>query len=165
MRVSIEGAFASNEVQHSLDEILNKNDLLVMATSAPDGQPHINTAFFAQDQSLLYFLSDPQSAHIRNIRADNRVAISIQRSTQIWGDKLLGARFWGTVSSPESRARALQAYAKRHPAFDVYIREDLAGDPAGIPAEFFAIRVARFCLFDEARFGEETYVRGAVTHE
>ena len=74
----------ANPVEEAaLRELIELNRLLSLATVSPKGVAHINTAFFAADESLtLFMLSPPGSEHARHLRGASSAAVSIYDSHQ-----------------------------------------------------------------------------------
>ncbi len=74
----------TGEVRSRIAAFLASHTTLTLATIGPDG-PAAAAVFYAADGNLdLYFLSEDQTQHGRNLLADPRVAGTIQADNQDW---------------------------------------------------------------------------------
>jgi uncharacterized protein YhbP (UPF0306 family) len=97
------------------------NDLLqvptmTLATTGLGGESHAAAVYFAADPDLrLYFFSDPQSQHGRDLSAEPRAAVSFYPPTQDWQD-IRGVQMRGEVrlleAGPEWQAGWLEYVTK-----------------------------------------------------
>ena len=55
-----------------------------LATSYPDGRPHVVPVSFVMDLDRLVFATEASTQKVRNIRADPNVAISFDRYDEDW---------------------------------------------------------------------------------
>jgi uncharacterized protein len=96
---------------------LGQQTTLTLATVNPDGTPQGCDVFYAQDDALtFYFLSDPKTAHIRNLQRDPRVGATIHGSVRGWQD-IRGVQLAGTagrVDDPVERARGFGIYLLKY---------------------------------------------------
>ena len=134
---------------HSL---LGASTLCAIATVTPNGEAHLNTAYFAWSHELqLVWLSDPRAKHSRNVRANGSVSVAVFDSEQRWGGRDRGiqlfGRAWELARSAEGDAERL--YGARFPA---YRREALSA------YRFYAFRPRRLKLFDESELGAGAFV-------
>ena len=136
--------------------LLDASALCAIATVAPDGRAHVNTAYFAWSLEFeLVWMSDPSAKHSRNIRTNDTIAIAVYDSTQTWGKPDRGIQLFGSARQAE-RADAKDAeaiYAKRfadyrQPDFDAY--------------RFYLFRPRRLKLFDEHELGAGMFVTARV---
>jgi uncharacterized protein YhbP (UPF0306 family) len=135
--------------------LLDDSKLCAIATVAPGGQPHINTAYFAWGPNFeIVWLSAPDARHSRNVRANGSAAVAVFRSTQTWGGSDRGIQLFGRARELSGRP-ALEAerlYAKRFRAYE--------GD---LPAfRFYRLATRRMKLFDERVLGGGTFVTVSV---
>jgi uncharacterized protein YhbP (UPF0306 family) len=139
--------------------LLDASTLCSIATVAPAGRPHINTAYFAPSGSFdVIWLSDPDAEHSRNLRANAAVAVAVYDSGQVWGQPDRGIQLFGLgaeLAGLDAR-EAAGAYSRRFPAFD-------AGTYGGY--RLYRCRVERLKLFDERIFGTATFVTARVGAE
>ena len=143
---------------------LYQHDTMTLATIGPAGEPQAAAVFYVADDELdLYFLSDPDSRHGRNLTREPRVAATIQADGQDW-QEITGLQIEGTATVVEEAneiARVAQLFAKR---FD-FLRELLAdGDAVGAPdlqgplasGRFYAVRPTWIRSIDNTRgFGHK----------
>ncbi len=74
----------TGEVRSRIAAFLASHTTLTLATIGPDG-PAAAAVFYAADANLnLYFLSEQETQHSRNLLADPRVAGTIQADDQDW---------------------------------------------------------------------------------
>ncbi|NOZ27399.1 MAG: pyridoxamine 5'-phosphate oxidase family protein [Chloroflexi bacterium] len=89
---------------------------MTLATVGPDGAPQAAAVFYAPDDRLnLYFLSEPDSRHARNLSLDPRVAATIHADGQDWRS-ITGLQIEGTaeqVKDARELAHATRTYAAR----------------------------------------------------
>src|SRR6058998_4250130 len=93
--------FSDKQVRSSLFRILRNNVLCSMATVTPEGQAHINTAYFAYTKGLEFvFVSYPDSHHARNLQSNSSIAMTVFNSAQTWGRRSEERRVGKECSSP-----------------------------------------------------------------
>ncbi len=99
----------TGEVRSRIAAFLASHTTLTLATIGPDG-PAAAAVFYAADGNLnLYFLSEDQTQHGRNLLADPRVAGTIQADDQDWRE-LQGMQMRGEAK-PVSAAQLPHAAA------------------------------------------------------
>lgn len=107
-------------VQESIQRILGENVLCSMSTIGSRNRPHINTAYFCYSPSMeIFFVSDADSVHCRNLDRSPSMAMAVFRSTQTWGGSDRGLQLFGTchpAAGPLAR-RAAGIYGKRFPRY------------------------------------------------
>jgi uncharacterized protein YhbP (UPF0306 family) len=138
-------------------ELLAASSLCAIATIAPGGRAHINTAYFAwTDDFELVWLSEPRSRHSRNLLANPTAALAVYDSAQSWGGFDRGIQLFGRARHSEGRIaeRAFETYAARFPNF----REGRQRAYA-----LYLFRPRRLKLFDEQALGGGTFVTAAVS--
>jgi uncharacterized protein YhbP (UPF0306 family) len=137
-------------------ELLDASTLCAIATVARSGRAHVNTAYFAWNRDLdIVWLSHPEAAHSRNLRAGGTAAIAVYDSSQTWGGFDRGIQLFGSArQAAGGRARlAAQLYAERFPD----------ADSSGRGAyRFYVFRPRRLKIFDERALGGGTFVIARV---
>lgn len=136
--------------------LLDASTLCAIATVAPGGRAHINTAYFAWNRDLeIVWLSNPGARHSRNLRRNPSVAIAVHDSTQAWGDPDRGIQLFGTAL--ESVGRLTQeyerTYATRFPGYE---------GPAFGAYRLYRFRPRRIKVFDEGALGSGVVVTASV---
>ncbi|MCC7352710.1 MAG: pyridoxamine 5'-phosphate oxidase family protein [Anaerolineae bacterium] len=63
--------------RQKVDERLRKEQIIWLATTRPNGTPHLVPIWYAWDGSKVYFATPPNTQKIRNIRQTPRVAIAL----------------------------------------------------------------------------------------
>jgi uncharacterized protein YhbP (UPF0306 family) len=150
---------AASRVATEAGHLLDASTLCAIATVAPGGRAHINTAYFARTAKLdVVWLSDPRAKHSRNIRANDSVAIAVYDSTQTWGQPDRGIQLFGKARELEPSA-ASEFEALYNTRFPDYSRFDL-------PAyRFYVLRPFRLKLFEETRLGPGVLVTARVRRD
>lgn len=108
------------ELQRDLEPVrglLEETTTMVLATRMPDGTPRATPVYFAADDRLrLFFLSDPDSVHSRNLAASPQASAAIYPEEGNWR-KLRGLQMTGqarALDGGEADA-ARRVYAHRFP--------------------------------------------------
>jgi uncharacterized protein YhbP (UPF0306 family) len=151
-------------VRRTMSRILKKNALCAIATVAPNGRAHVNTAYFAYSQALeLYFLSHPNSRHCRNLQAHSSMAIAVFDSRQTWGALDRGLQLFGTCREARGvTARAAERiYARRFKPFASW-KAELDAENAEWDYRFYRFVTRRVKVFDEREFGGAVFVTADV---
>jgi uncharacterized protein YhbP (UPF0306 family) len=132
--------------------LLDASTLCAIATVAPNGRAHINTAYFAWSTDFnLVWLSEPRARHSGNIRTTKSAAIAVYDSGQTWGRPDRGIQLFGTADEAisSSAADAEKLYAARFPEYH----------KTGLTAyRFYVLRPQLIKLFDEQEFGTGVFV-------
>jgi len=73
------------QVRSVVLHILEDNLLCSVATVAPEGRAHVNTAYFCYSDDLeLFFLSHPTAVHSQNVSRNASMAMTVFSSSQQW---------------------------------------------------------------------------------
>ena len=156
-------SIAISRVRRSVNQILDENVLCSMATLAPRRRPYINIAYFSFSSSLeVFFLSDPQSAHCRNLVRQPWMSIAVYSTRQQWGRPDRGVQLTGTCrqTTGNVRERAQRNYSRRFPRYRRFVNE-----AAG--TSFARYRLYRFApsalkVLDERDLGDGVLVAASV---
>lgn len=140
--------------------MLEDSTLCSIATVTPAGRAHINTGYVAYSRDLeLYFLSDPNSRHCRNLAANPSMGMTIFDSTRVWGGSDRGVQLFGTASEARgaAAAKAERTYAARFAPYGRWMQGRTAKERA-LAADlrvlrFYRFRPDRLKILDEAEFG------------
>jgi uncharacterized protein YhbP (UPF0306 family) len=135
--------------------LLDASTLCAIATVAPGGRAHVNTAYFAWGPALeIVWLSAPDAGHSRNVRANGSAAVAVFRSTQTWGGSDRGIQLFGRARELRGRAAldAERLYARRFRAYE--------GDLTVF--RFYRLATRRIKLLDERALGGATFVTVSV---
>ena len=155
--------FSSQKLTRSLISILESTPLCSMATVNSDGTSHINTAYFAFDPDWnIYFLTSPKSRHSQNLTRNNSLALTIFDTHQPWGKSpLMGVQIFGMgwlISSDDVENLAKKCYELRFPRYKKWIKSLTLTEIADLESRFYLFRPTTIKLFDETKFGEETFL-------
>jgi pyridoxamine 5'-phosphate oxidase-like protein len=135
-----------------------------MATRSESGGVDINAAFFSFTADLkLYFLSNPASAHCRNLTHVDQMAVTVFDTRQEWGKPHAGLQLYGTagLTPPDEAEQARASYATRFTSyFDWVLRAGEASEATtGFPAlHFYRFLPARIKVLDEQDFGDDVCI-------
>lgn len=112
----------------------------VLATTGPDGRPHLVPFVYALKGDTLYWTVDAKPKkdadlqRLRNIRSDPRVSVLTQDYSDAW-DELWWVRMDGAariLDDSDERARAVNALRGKYPQ---YREQPLDGTVVGIDVE------------------------------
>jgi uncharacterized protein YhbP (UPF0306 family) len=105
----------------------------------------------------VYWISDADSIHSKNLLRNRSGAITVYDSKQTWGKPDRGMQLFGTAGVVTGRAagEAASAYAKRYKDFDA--------DSSDLPYYRFRPRTVK--LFDERNLDGGTLVTARVTED
>jgi uncharacterized protein YhbP (UPF0306 family) len=105
----------------------------------------------------VYWISDADSIHSKNLLRNRSAAITVYDSKQTWGKPDRGMQLFGTAGVVTGRAagEAASAYAKRYKDFDA--------DSSDLPYYRFRPRTVK--LFDERNLDGGTLVTARVTED
>ncbi len=151
---------ALDELQsRSLREILSASRLLSLATVSPEGEAHINTAFFAfTDGFVIYILSPTTSEHAANVAMNPSAALAVFDSHQTRRQRR-GAQLFGRLAEVTSADgdEALACFRSRFP--DVAEGNETYADLVlGHGSAVFEFHASRVKLFDEELLVADAYV-------
>jgi len=166
---TVRRSYADPRVRKSLFRILRGNVLCSISTVAPGKRAHINTAYFCfSPDLLLYFLSDADSIHARNLERNASMAVTIFRSAQKWGVANRGIQLFGIArqAKGDQEKKAERFYGKRFPAYLRYTLSTRTKDRrmrGGLRSYRFYRFVPRTIkILDEAEFGGGVFVVATV---
>jgi hypothetical protein len=156
--------YPTDRLLGSVTRVLDGNPLCSMATRSEAGTVDINAAFFSYGPDLtLYFLSNPNAAHCRNLTHVPQMAVTVFDSHQRWGDPHAGLQLFGLGGRvlPDRLDQAQASYAARFAGyFDLVVRPAEASvAPTGPGAlHLYSFLPARLKILDEGEFGDEIYI-------
>ena len=119
---------------------LAMHHVLSLATHGREG-PHATNLLYAHDGLALFWVSDPDTQHSREIEADQRVAVTVAGDHSDFSD-IQGLQLTGTatcIASAERRAWHLSQLAARYPFL-----KRLANAPPALQAAYARAAVYRF---------------------
>jgi uncharacterized protein YhbP (UPF0306 family) len=159
MEILGEKDFSLEKAKESIHVIAEENELLALATVSKDSEAFNATAFFVYDENFnFYILTEPDTDHCENLRENSSISLSIYDSQQDWSDEKKGLQVFGEAEevTEEKLSEVLELYLKRFPGLGEWVSEP--EDMGKIDSEFFVIRPDRIKIFDEPKFGTETWV-------
>src|SRR2546430_8869861 len=127
--------FSSATLERVARRLMNASPLCSLATVSGGGRAHINHMYFAwSDRYEVFWISDPESIHSRNLARMSTAAITIYDSHQTWGRPDRGIQLFGTARVTTGRAEQDARRAYGSPVRD-YVDEadDLPGYPIRAP--------------------------------
>jgi uncharacterized protein YhbP (UPF0306 family) len=145
--------FASRRLEQVARRLMAAAPLCALATVSQGGRAHINHMYFAwSDRFEVFWYSDEDSVHSRNLARNSSAAITIYDSHQVNGRPDRGIQLFGVA-----------AIAKGEEASQIYKGRFRAVDPSGYTAYRFRPRTVK--LFDERALGPAMLVTARVTRE
>lgn len=147
-------------VKRSISRILRGTTLCSMATVAAN-RAHINTAYFCYSRELeLFYLSDPEALHSRNLTKNASMGVTVFDTRQTWGRTDRGLQMFGTCREARGRtaSTAERLYGNRFPLYRRWLEEN---GPAGSRVRsyrFYRFVPARVKVLDERVFGGGVFV-------
>ncbi|TLZ62461.1 MAG: hypothetical protein E6K13_05695 [Methanobacteriota archaeon] len=152
-------------VQKSLYRVLRENVLCSMSTVSTGHRAYVNTAYFCHSPQLeLFFLSDPESFHCRNLAQNPSMAIAVFRSDQTWGHPDRGVQLFGICREARGSVaeRAGRLYSSRFPPFSKLLSgtSAVARKQARLllSYRFYRFVANRVKILDEREFGGGVFV-------
>ena len=143
----------------SITDILDQVRLCSMGRADQEG-PWIATMFFAEvDIRTIVVLSDPNSRHFISINPNDSVAVAIFDTNQSMESPKQGLQVVGRVrrlTRPNEVDLAISKYCARFPSATSWLPN--AGALEGIDSRPFAIEFDSVKVFDEVRFGSESWM-------
>jgi uncharacterized protein YhbP (UPF0306 family) len=105
-------------------QLLDASTLCSIASVCDDGRPHINTAYFAWNERMdIFWMSEPEAQHSRNVRRSGAIAIAVYDSGQVWGSPDRGIQLFGDAEELEREAEGEAKAVYRH-RFSAFIHAD-----------------------------------------
>jgi uncharacterized protein YhbP (UPF0306 family) len=140
----LQGGQPGGAIREAVTALLDESELLCLATSTGTAGPHIVTLYFAHDNFTIWFVSDPETEHSRQVQANPRVAAAVYLPCA-YGEERRGLQMAGTVrpARPAEAPAGMAVYRARFP-----------GDGGG---QLFRFEVDSISLIDEVRFGPGTH--------
>lgn len=161
--------FSESRLRKSIFRILRENVLCSISTVNRSNRAHINTAYFCYSENLeLYFLSNPNSVHSRNLTRNSSFAMAIFRSSQRWGSPDRGLQLFGTCAEARGAeaGRAARLYGRRFPLYTKWLRGATRDDQRRASVlrsyRFYRFVPASVKILDEAEFGGGVFVIARV---
>src|SRR5213083_2196505 len=145
--------FSSLQLQRVARRLMDASPLCSLATVSPRGRAHINHMYFAWNQLFeVFWISDADSIHSRNLARNPSAAVTVYASNQVWGRPDRGIQLFGTAGVTNI-SEAARVYGKRFRDFD----------PDGNDLPYYRFRPRTVKLFDERSLAAGTLVTARVT--
>src|SRR5438034_9989446 len=107
--------FSSERLERVARRLIDASPLCSLATVSPGGRAHINHMYFAWGDRLeVFWISDADSIHSRNLARNPSAAVTVYASNQVWGRPDRGIQLFGTAGV----TRSAEPHARRRKAFD-----------------------------------------------
>lgn len=122
--------YTSVEIKKVFYEYLRTHNTMSIATSQ-DNQPWAASVFYANDDIILYFISNAiRARHSKNIAVNNRVAVTINEDYKLkkfddW-KKIKGIQLEGyayLIDDKEELTKAVSTYIKKYPFTSIYLKQ------------------------------------------
>ena len=151
----------SDDARERILAFLSAHNTATLATER-GGQPWANAIFYANDQFVLYFVSDHKTRHADHLQHNARIAATIQDDQREWR-AIQGIQLEGTceeITNPIESARALAIYAAKYPFIGDLVRAPKAIGSAMAKARWHKITPTWIRLIDNTRgFGFKEEIR------
>lgn len=154
-------------LRSTITRILKDTELCSMATLDRRNRPHINTAYFSYrglDDLEIFFLSDIESNHCKNLSRNPSMAMTIFRSNQAWDGPGRGLQLFGACARTESELarKAEKVYSKRFPSYAKWM-SSTRRDEKKLGEQLLSYRFYRFLprrvkVLDEAVYGGAVFI-------
>jgi uncharacterized protein len=145
--------FSSAKLEGAARRLMEASPLCSLATVSPGGRAHINHMYFAwNDRFDVFWISDPDSVHSRNLGRNASAAVTVYASNQVWGRPDRGIQLFGTAGLARG-TEAQRAYSRRFRDFD----------PETNDLPYYRFRPRSVKLFDERSLAPGTLVTARVT--
>lgn len=103
----------ATSIDENVRALLERENTLVLATTADDGSPVAAPLFYYADgHANLYWLSSPESRHSRNLSVRPRVAVAIFAQVVDWKE-IRGVQLEGVAEVAPAREPILTQYRRR----------------------------------------------------
>jgi len=147
--------FSSERLERIARRLMNASPLCSLATVSPGGRAHVNHMYFAWgDRFAIYWISDRDSLHSRNLVRNSSAAMTIYASNQVWGRPDRGIQLFGSARET-TVPEAARAYSRRFRDFDP--------EENDLPYYRFVPRWVK--LFDERSLAPGALVTARVTQD
>jgi len=159
MQLNFSSPKEKEKIRKSIYNLLSSNTLLTLATIDKKNS-HASTAYYVYDKELnLYIWTGTNTQHIRNIKKNNRIAITIFDSTQEWGSLLQGLQASGKVIKVKDKEliKAGMLYIKRYPKVVKFAKKPKGFHKKVYESRIYKIQLEKIKLFDEKIFGKEEF--------
>jgi uncharacterized protein YhbP (UPF0306 family) len=117
---------------------------MTLATAADDA-PWAAAVYYVFFKSAFYFLSSPESRHIKEALKNDRASSAIHASGSTW-QEIRGLQMSGDIHPVESGLEAIQvlrAYLKKFPFTSDFFKKNTSMDPESF-WERFGVKLYRF---------------------
>ncbi len=119
----IKGEGLTSNIKETVLKYLKEHYTMTVAT-VKDGTPWAASVFYANDGFTLYFLSDPESRHSRDIAENPTVAVTVNEDYHDWR-KIKGVQMEGKaelVATEDEMARAVATYVEKYSFTAAYLK-------------------------------------------
>jgi uncharacterized protein YhbP (UPF0306 family) len=145
--------FSSVQLERVARRLMNASPLCSLATVTPRDRAHINHMYFAWDDNFhVFWISDPDSIHSRNLAGNRSAAVTVYASNQVWGRPDRGIQLFGSAGIAKGD-QAKNTYEARFKDFD----------PESNDLPYYRFRPRTVKLFDERSIAGGTLVTARVT--
>ena len=147
------------KILKSIFDLLNKNKLLTLSTSYKN-KPYSNTCYYAYDKEFnLYFWSEKNALHSKNILRNKKIAVNIFNSNQKWGSNLQGIQGLGKafVVNNKELIKGGFLYIKRYPKVLKFVKNLKDFHSNKFASRIYKIELEKIKLFDERTFGKDEF--------
>ncbi|MEE9185773.1 MAG: pyridoxamine 5'-phosphate oxidase family protein [Candidatus Binatia bacterium] len=148
----------AEDLRQQILNYMEGHNTMTLGTCQED-VPWAATVFYASSGFHLYFFSDPESRHCQNLKANSKVAVTIQEDYRDW-NKIKGIQLEGKVIEIDSlveKGKAMAAYARKYPEVMKVFTDPESGVfyRAFLKVKFYVVMPERvFYIDNEQGFGK-----------
>lgn len=154
------GEWKAADLSESVNSILQKVPLMALSIGAI-GVPNVCPVYFAlHDEAQLCFVTNVNSRHGKLIDKTDAASVAIYDSLQPWINPKAGIQMIGKCrrASIVETVHARSRYGNRFPESIEETTVAEMADAAMQGFRYFLYAPTEIKIFDEVRFGEETYI-------
>ncbi|OIO81279.1 hypothetical protein AUJ84_01450 [Candidatus Pacearchaeota archaeon CG1_02_32_132] len=149
------------KIRKSVLDILRENELLSLATyNKRKKQPSICSLYYTYNENLIiYYWSEKNANHSKNLVDNSHVAVNIAKSTQEWGSSLKGLKIYGTVKEANNNELFIggMLYIKRFKGVRKFVKIAKDFNSKIFNSKLYVIKPIKIIVLDEKQFGKEVY--------
>ena len=137
-------------------DLMNTHNIMTIATVRADGWPQATTVAYANDRLAIYFAADRNCQKLKNIAANNKVSLTIDRDYEDW-NKIKGLSMAATAEILTTSADIEYGLALLAKKFSAYA-DVLAPNDPGIAVVRITPRIISVLNY-EIEFGHTDIVQ------
>ena len=153
-----------DRVRQSVVSILKSSAVCSLATITPEGRSYINAVYFSFSLEYeLFFLSNSNSIHCRNLATNKSAAVNVFPTSPAWGNPIVGVQLFGTAEEADGAAAQTgeKSYGIRFPDFPKW-KEAASKTDLLRQFKFYRFQVDSLKIVDENNIGDSVWICASV---